>query len=72
MQYKRNWAWESTADIFFTDGTDCGGASVTTDNKGRLQYLRMPDGKAYEVNAENLDQLGIESIHYSTPAKVVR
>ena len=70
MKYKRNWAWESTADVYFKDGSERG-AVVLTDNKGRLRYLTL-DGKCYCVNAENLDDLGIEAIHFTTPAKLQR
>lgn len=70
MRYKRNWAWECTADVVLIDGTECT-ADVQTDNKGRLNYIRI-DGKSYVVNDENLDELGIQSIHFTTPAKVIR
>ena len=70
MRYKRNWAWECTADVVLIDGTECP-ADVQTDNKGRLNYIRI-DGKSYVVNDENLDALGIQSIHFTTPAKVIR
>ncbi len=69
MKYKRNWAWECVADVFFKDGTECR-AECQTNNKGRLNYIRI-DGKAYEVNDEILDLLGIESIHFITPAQVI-
>lgn len=70
MPYKRNWAWECTADVFFVDGSECV-ADVQTDNKGRLNYLRL-GGKSYVVNDANLEALRIESIHFSTPAKLER
>ena len=70
MRYKRNWAWECTADVFYEDGRECV-ADAQTDNKGRLNYIRI-DGKAYAVNESNLDDLGIASIHFATPAKVIR
>ena len=70
MRYKRNWSWECTADMFFTDGSEqC--AEVQTDNKGRLRYFRF-DGKSYAANDENFDGLGIAAIHFTTPAKVIR
>ena len=70
MKYKRNWASECIADIWFTDGTE-GVAEVQTNNKGRIEYMRI-DGKSYMVNDENLDELGIATIHFTTPAKVIR
>lgn len=70
MRYKRNWAWECTADVIFRDGTECT-ADVQTTNRGRLNYIRI-DGKSYVVNDENLDDLNIASIHFMTPAKVIR
>ncbi|MCG9132739.1 hypothetical protein J5I95_13760 [Candidatus Poribacteria bacterium] len=70
MKYKRNWVFECTADVYFEDGSCCV-AEVQTNNKGRLNYIRI-DGKAYAVNDANLDELGIASIHFQTPALVIR
>ena len=70
MKYKRNWAWECTADVIFENGSECT-AYAQTDNKGRLNWICI-DGKGYAVNDSNLDELGIASIHFTTPAQVVR
>ncbi|MCY3743625.1 MAG: hypothetical protein OXH00_21640 [Candidatus Poribacteria bacterium] len=70
MKYKRNWAWECTADVFFTDGTECR-ADAQTNNKGRLNWIKI-DGKHHSVTESTLDALGIQSIHFTTPAQVIR
>ena len=70
MKYKRNWACDCTADVIFTDGTETR-VDAQTDNKGRLNWIRL-DGKSYAVNDATLDELGIASIHFVTPAQVLR
>ena len=68
MRYNRNWAWECSADVFFTDGSSIT-VDVQTNNKGRLNWLKIGD-EYLEVNEKRLSDLGIASIHFSTPARL--
>lgn len=68
MRYKRNWAWECTADVYFKDGSSLN-VDVQTDNKGRLNWIKL-GGVHREVNAEMLKRFEIQSIHFTTPARV--
>ena len=70
MKYKRNWAWECQADVFFTDGSSVV-ADVQTDNKGQLTWFRLPGhSETYEPTEKVLWRLGIASIHFTTPVKL--
>ena len=70
MKYKRNRAWECSADVFFTDGSSVV-ADVQTNNKGQLNWFRLPGHSAYyEPTEKVLWDLGIASIHFTTPVKL--
>ena len=63
MKYKRNWAWECAADVFV--------AEVQTDNKGQLNWFRLlGHSEAYEPTEKVLWDLGIASIHFTTPVRL--
>ena len=70
MKYKRNWAWECSADVFFTDGSSVV-ADIQTNNKGQLTWFRLPGhSKHYEPTEKVLWDLGIASIHFTTPVRL--
>ena len=68
MKYRRNWAWECSADVYFTDGSSIV-ADVQTNNKGRLNWIKI-DGDYHDADKQTLCQLGIASIHFTTPVKL--
>lgn len=70
MRYKRNWAWECTAEVFFTHGGSVV-AEVQTNNTGQLNWFRLPnDSEYYEPTEKVLWQLGITSIHFTVPVRL--
>ena len=62
--YKRNWAWETQADVFFEDGR-CKVCDAQTDNKGRLNWIDLDGVRRYPIEFK---RLGIAQISFSTPA----
>ena len=70
MKYKRNWAWECNAEVFFEDGSECR-ADAQTNNKGRLNWIRIA-GKDYSVDEALFEKFGITAIHFTTPAQVIK
>ena len=66
LKYRRNWAYEQLADVYFVDGhhEQC---FCQTDNKGRINFITYDDT---DYTPEEFDLLGIESVHYMTPAKL--
>ena len=65
-KYKRNWAWEVNADVYFLNGRSIGGCYAQTNNKGRLEWVEIENVRRYPAEFKIL---GIASIHYATPAK---
>ena len=66
LKYRRNWAFEQLADVYFVDGSHerC---HCQTDNKGRINWLEY-DGTTYTPDA--FDSLEIAYVHFMTPAKL--
>lgn len=66
LKYKRNWSYEQYASVHFLDGTEqqC---YCRTNNKGQVDHIVVDD---QVITPERFSGLGIESIHFMTPAKV--
>ena len=64
MRYKRNWAYEQMAEVYFVDGTRESCLSQT-DNKGRIAFIEL-NGKQYAP--DQFGELKISSVHFMTPA----
>ena len=62
--YKRNWACETQADVFFEDGS-CLSCDAQTNNKGRLNWIDLKSIRRYPIEFKTL---GITQISFSTPA----
>ena len=61
--YKRNWACETQADVFFEDGS-CLSCDAQTNNKGRLNWIDLKGIRRYPVEFKTL---GITQISFFTP-----
>ena len=64
MKYRRNWAYEQNAEVFFLDGSESQ-CFCRTDSKGKIEYIIYNDA-AY--TPEQFGDLGITNVHFMTPA----
>lgn len=66
MKYKRNWAFEQMATVFFADGTEqqC---LCLTNNKGQIAFL---DVDGVPQPPEQFGLLGITDVHFMVPASL--
>ncbi|MDE0084788.1 MAG: hypothetical protein OXU23_03685 [Candidatus Poribacteria bacterium] len=66
LKYKRNWAFEQMATVFYLDGTERQCHSQT-NNKGQIEWIKV-DGTYY--TPDQFGSLGITDMHFMTPASL--
>ena len=67
MRYRRNWLSETTADVFFNDGSDIN--TFIRTERGRITSITL-DGETHRFTPELAKEKGIKSVHFTTPAMV--
>ena len=63
-RYRRNWAWETQADVFFKNGRSVS-CHAQTSKHGHLNWIILDGVHRYPVEFK---RLGITQISFSTPA----
>ena len=66
LKYKRNWAYEQIADVFFVNGVDVR-CPCLTNNKGKIVHITYND-KQY--TPDQFGELGVMSVHFMTPVSL--
>ena len=69
MKYRRNWLFESLADVTFEDGTTFR-VECQTGKYGKLHWIRI-NGENVKVNDQNMKYHEIVRIDFMTPASLI-
>lgn len=64
LKYRRNWAYEQHATVYFVDGSEYE-CFCRTDNKGKIEYIIYNDE---QYTPDQFGELGVADVHFMTPA----
>lgn len=64
MKYRRNWAYEQIASVFFVNGVEVQ-CPCLTNKKGHIEHITYNDT---QYTPEQFGELGVMSVHFMTPA----